>query len=90
MRNAIAVAILSSGLAFAANAASAETFAANMGGCNHAAESVRDAMTANASSANMAEAQKEQGYGRQFCNNQLYARGVEHYQRALDLLGGKG
>ncbi|HTQ13003.1 MAG TPA: hypothetical protein VMH86_03935 [Rhizomicrobium sp.] len=89
MRNLIAIATLSSALAFAASGASAETFAANLGGCTHAAEAVRDAMSANASSANMAEAQKEQGYGRQFCNNQLYDRGVAHYQRALDLLGGK-
>ncbi|HEY1632551.1 MAG TPA: hypothetical protein VGF56_14645 [Rhizomicrobium sp.] len=85
MRNLIAVAVLSSGLM--AGAAHAETFAANMGGCNHAASAVRDAVTANAQSANLADAQKEQGLGREFCNNQLYDRGVAHYQKALELLG---
>jgi hypothetical protein len=87
MRNLkwIAVAVLSSGLV--AGSASAETFASNMGGCNHAAAAVKDAVAANAQSANLADAQKEQGYGREFCNNQLYDRGVMHYQKALDLLG---
>jgi hydroxyethylthiazole kinase-like sugar kinase family protein len=87
MRNItwIAVAVLSSGLV--AGSADAATFASNMGGCNHAASAVKDAVAANAQSANLAQAQQEQGYGREFCNNQLYDRGVMHYQKALDLLG---
>jgi len=85
--NLIAVAVLSSGLM--AGAAHAETFASNMGGCNHAASAVRDAIAANAQSANLADAQKEQGLGRDFCGNQFYERGVQHYQKALSLLSGK-
>jgi hypothetical protein len=83
----IAVAALSSGLVLGVSAANAETVAANMGGCTHLAKEVRDAVDGNASSANLAEAQQEQGYGRDFCNNQLYDKGIMHYQHALELLG---
>jgi hypothetical protein len=86
MRNLkwIAAAVLSSGLAFGASAA---TVAANMGTCTPFADQVKTALDSNAQSANLQDAQKEAGLGRDFCNNSLYARGIAHYQHALDLLG---
>jgi hypothetical protein len=79
-----AVALLSSGIVFAGSAN-----AADMGACAHMATAVRSAIESNASSANLADAQKEQGLGRDWCANGLYDRGISHYQHALDLLGVK-
>ncbi|HEY2071051.1 MAG TPA: hypothetical protein VGG48_15955 [Rhizomicrobium sp.] len=84
-----ALAVVASGLMIGAATAQTTTVAANMGGCSQMASSVRTAMDANASSANIDEAKKEQSLGRDFCGNQFYARGVAHYQHALDLLSNK-
>jgi hypothetical protein len=79
-----AIAVLSSGIVFAGSAS-----AADMGACAHMATVVKSAIESNATSANLADAQKEQDFGRDWCSNGLYDRGISHYQRALDLLGVK-
>jgi hypothetical protein len=79
-----AIALLSSGIVFAGSAS-----AADVGTCTHMATAVKSAIEANGSSANLADAQKEQSLGRDWCANGLYDRGISHYQHALDLLGVK-
>lgn len=79
----IAAAVLSCGIVLGAGAAGA----ADQGNCIQLAQQVKTALASNAQSASYQDAQKEQGYGREFCNNGLSDRGVAHYQHALDLLG---
>jgi hypothetical protein len=85
----IAIAVLTSAMAFGAGAASAETVAATGGGCAHMAAQVNAAMESNAQSPNLEQARHEKNDAMSFCSNQLYAQGISHYQRALDLLGAK-
>ena len=88
MRNlklAAGVAILCSTLAVGAASADAQT--ASVSGCLDMAQQVKAALVTNAQSANYQEAVKQQGYGREFCNNSYYRNGIDHYSRALALLG---
>ena len=59
----------------------------SLSGCQKLASQVKDALASNAQAANYEAALKEKNYGRDFCTNELYARGEEHYEQALKLLG---
>jgi hypothetical protein len=72
---------------FVAGAAFADAQTASVTGCLDMAHQVRTALEANAQSPNYQEAVKEQGYGRDFCNNSYYQVGINHYSHALELLG---
>ena len=57
--------------------------------CLGAAAHVRAALDANAHAANYEAAMKERNFGLAYCNNDFYAKGIEHYNRALQLLGAR-
>jgi hypothetical protein len=59
----------------------------SLSGCATLASQVKQALASNAQSANYEAAVKEKDYGRDFCSNELYAHGEEHYEQALKLLG---
>jgi hypothetical protein len=73
------------GAALASVPASADD--ASLSNCVKMASQVRDALASNAQSASYQAANKEKGYGQDFCANGLYKNGVEHYAEALKLLG---
>jgi hypothetical protein len=72
---------------FVAGAAFADAQTASVTSCLDMAQQVRSALAANAQSPNYQVAVKEQGYGRDFCNNSYYKIGIDHYSHALELLG---
>jgi hypothetical protein len=76
---AAVVCTISAGTAFADEA--------NLTSCVDLAQQARAALTANQQSPNYQAANKEDDYGRQFCSNSFYRQGVDHYSRALSLLG---
>ena len=81
---AASVVALSLGLGM--TAASAEQVA-SISSCLERASQVKTALDANAQSANYEGAMKERNYGLAFCNGGFYAKGISHYDRALQLLG---
>lgn len=76
---------LVTGLGFIAAANAAET--ASLKTCLDMASQVKTALAGNENAAKYEEAKKEQNYGRDFCTNSFYERGVAHYALALKLLG---
>lgn len=79
-------AALCASVAFGSLSASAEQ-TGSFSGCQKLASQVKEALASNAQSANYDAAVKEKNYGRDFCTNELYARGEQHYEQALKLLG---
>ncbi|HEX4160072.1 MAG TPA: hypothetical protein VHY79_16535 [Rhizomicrobium sp.] len=59
----------------------------NLSGCQKLAEQVKQALASDSQSANYEAAVKEKNYGRDFCSNNFYANGEQHYEQALKLLG---
>ena len=85
MRNIYLAAVgLSAMLAMGATAANAE--GASQSTCAQAQQKVATALAAD-TSANHDQATKESRYGRDFCLNGLYKKGMEHYAEAMKLLG---
>jgi len=84
---AACVAAMSIGLGLSA-ASAADDQVASMSTCMGLAGQVRTALASNGSSASYEDAVKEQRYGLEFCSNGFYAKGVDHYSHALQLLGG--
>jgi hypothetical protein len=78
-----AAAGLSAMLAMGATA-NAET--ASQATCTQAQQKVAAALASD-TSANHDQAQKESRYGRDFCLNGLYGKGMDHYAQAMKLLG---
>lgn len=86
MRNVyLAAAGLSAMLAVGATAANAAD--ASMTTCLQAQSKVSNALASGTPSANSNAATKESHYGRDFCSNGLYKKGMEHYAEAMKLLG---
>lgn len=83
---AASIAVLCGSAAFGMTSASGEQ-TAKLSDCVGMASQVKTALSDNAQSPNYQEAVKQQGYGREFCNNGLYPSGVAHYAEALKLLG---
>ena len=86
MKFAAGLVAVSLGLGMTAASASAEQVA-NVSSCLERAAQLKTALEANAQSANYQEATKEGMYGRAFCNNSFYAKGIARYDHALQLLG---
>jgi len=85
MRNVYLAAIgMSAMLVMGATAANAE--AATQATCAQAQQKVSAALASD-SSANHDQAMKESHYGRDFCLNGLYGKGMQHYAEAMKLLG---
>jgi hypothetical protein len=74
-------------LSLAAGSAFADSQPATLSGCLAAAHEVKGALDANAQSPNYEDAVAQQRYGLEFCTNNFYAKGIEHYNHALTLLG---
>jgi hypothetical protein len=68
-------------------ASAADQQVASVQTCLSLATQVKTALEANAQSPNYDDAVKEKKYGLEFCNASFYAKGVSHYDRALQLLG---
>lgn len=68
-----------------ATAANAET--ADITTCLKRGDEVKAALADKSGSANYQDAQKERRYGLEYCNNNFFAQGLSHYDRALKLLG---
>ena len=81
---ALCVAALSLGVTVAS--ANAQQVA-NVETCLSVASQVKTALNANAQSPNYEAAMKERNYGLAYCNSSFFAKGVDHYNRALALLG---
>lgn len=60
---------------------------ASVSTCLERASQLKTALDGNAQSANYQDATKEGLYGRAFCNNGFYAKGVARYDHALQMLG---
>lgn len=86
MKFAAGMVVLSLGLGITAASASADQMA-NATTCLDVATKVKTALDANTQSANYDSAMKERRYGDEFCTNSFYAKGIAHYNRALQLLG---
>jgi hypothetical protein len=79
---------LGAAIALSVTAASAEPDqVASASGCLKLQDQVHDALAGNQQSTNFADAKKQNAYGREFCSNGFYAKGMEHYEHALQLLG---
>lgn len=70
---------------FAMSATAAD--AASVSGCLHAAKDVRAAIAGNQSSPKLEDAQRQQRYGLEYCNQGFYKQGMAHYAEALKVLG---
>jgi hypothetical protein len=86
MKFAASVVALSLGLGMTVASANAQQMA-TVQSCLNVAAQVKTALDANAQSANFEDAMKERNYGLAFCNGGYYAKGVSHYNRALEILG---
>jgi hypothetical protein len=82
--NVAAAAAVCLGLGISASSAQQ---VASLSTCVSLADQVKTALDGNANSANFETARKEGTYGLEYCNSGLYARGVQHYNHALQLLG---
>ena len=86
MRNVRMMAIvLGAALAMGATAANAAEASADT--CLSMASKVKTALDGAQSSPNYDQANKEKGYGRDFCSHGMYKVGIDHYAQALKLLG---
>jgi hypothetical protein len=83
---AACVALMTAGVSFAAVSANAAE-PATLNTCLDMAAEVKTAMASNMQAASYDDAKKEQNFGRDYCTNSFYARGVAHYSHALQLLG---
>ncbi len=87
VKSTLAVAALSAALtASAASAATSVTTA----DCVKLSGEVATAIDANQASANLKQAKDERSAGNYYCGSGMFAKGVEHYNQALTLLGGSG
>ncbi len=85
VRHAVFAAALCASAAIATTAFAQEPY--NTIGCLHLSKQVSDALAANAQSPNFKAASDEEKAGRQFCMSGVYNIGMDHYSKALDLLG---
>lgn len=85
-KSALGIVAIGLGLGIATAPASAEQMA-SLSSCLSLADHVKAALDANMQSANYHAAQQERTYGREFCTNGFYAKGIAHYEHALQLLG---
>lgn len=69
------------------SAASAQDQVASVSSCLKLSDQVKTALQNGQQSANYDSAKKEGRYGLEYCNNAFYAQGIQHYERALQLLG---
>ena len=86
MKFAAYVAALSLGLGMTVASANAQQVA-TLQSCLNVAAQVKTALDSNTQSANYEAAMKERSYGLAYCNSSFYAKGISHYDRALQLLG---
>jgi len=85
LKTAAAAAICAGIGLFAISATAAN--AATVADCLHSARQVREAISNNQNSAKLDDAQRQQRYGREFCNTGFYDKGTAHYAEALRILG---
>lgn len=85
-KSALGVAAIAIGLGVASSPANAQQVA-SLSACLSLAARVKTALDADTQSAKYHEAQQERTYGREFCTNGFYAKGIAHYEHALQLLG---
>ncbi|HEY2032351.1 MAG TPA: hypothetical protein VGH02_01560 [Rhizomicrobium sp.] len=83
MRNLYLAAI---GMSAVLVATSANAATASQATCTEAQQKVATALASD-TSANHDQAAKESRYGRDFCLNGLYGKGMDHYAQAMKLLG---
>lgn len=83
----IAMCVAALGLGLTVASANAQQVA-SVQTCLSSAAQVKAALSTNAQSANYQDAMKQRNFGLTYCNSGFYAQGVEHYNRALQLLGG--
>jgi len=79
--------ILLAGVTLVLGASTALAARPTMADCNKLAAQVTQAIRANGSSADLAKARSEQSTGAYFCGLGSVAKGIEHYNQALALLG---
>jgi hypothetical protein len=82
----LAVLAVATCVGLAAASANAEQVA-SVSSCLSVAQQVKTALDSNAQSSSYQDAMKERNYGLEFCNAGFYAKGITHYNRALELLG---
>jgi hypothetical protein len=80
----ISLAALCAGLAFAPAATAGD---ANLGSCIHMAKQVSQAIASAQPSTTTDKAKDEASAAQSYCAATMYAMGVAHYQKALQLLG---
>jgi hypothetical protein len=86
----VKIAMCVAALSLCATIASADAQqVANVQTCLSVASQVKTALDANQQSPNYSAAMKERNTGLLYCNSAFYAKGVDHYNRALALLGGQ-
>jgi hypothetical protein len=83
-----AVSAAAIGLLLGASAAYAQDEDASPTSCSHMADEAKAAVRANARSANHDAANVERREGAEECRMGYYKLGLEHYKKALELLGG--
>jgi len=86
-RTAISAAIVSAVLVASGSYAANASVPASATECLRMGKKVQDALEANASSPKAFEAKQQWTLGRDFCNSHIYDKGVDHYAKALELLG---
>ncbi|HUO92210.1 MAG TPA: hypothetical protein VMU22_04770 [Rhizomicrobium sp.] len=84
LKIAASIAALSLGMTVAS--ANAQQVA-NVQTCLSVASQVKAALGANTQSPNYEAAMKERNFGLAYCNATFFAKGIDHYNRALALLG---
>ena len=62
--------------------------AANVSDCLHMAKQAQSALESAQPGAKTEDARTEVHFGRDYCANSMYAQGVAHYAKALELLKG--
>ena len=82
---AITIALFAGAAALSLPAGAEES--GSLSSCVKLAGEVNQALANNTQSANYDAAQKEKGYGREYCGSGLYPQGTTHYAQALKLLG---
>jgi len=78
---AVCAALISAPIANAADA--------NVSDCLHMAKQVKTALETAQPGTKTDDARNELRFGRDFCANTMYAQGVAHYSKALEILNGK-
>lgn len=86
MKFAASVVTVTLGLGMTVASANAQQMA-NVQTCLNVAAQLKTALESNSQSANYESAMKERNNGLSFCNAGFYARGISHYNHALQLLG---